>query len=287
VRLVVLVTDGFIGNERDVFAAVERELGDARVFTFGVGTAVNRYLLEQIAEIGRGDSDVVGLAEDPVAAADRFVARIDRPYLTDVSIDWGGLDVGDVYPRVIPDLYADRPIVVLGRYRRAGRADVRVHARLRGAEWSRAVHVVLPERASDHEALPSMWARARIHDLDRAMFLGEVPALRDEETQLGLAFGLVTDATSFVAVDQAPAADTSTRPSLVPPMYVAQTVSVSRGAVAGSPGSVELALAPAPYPRLGGCASCGARRGVARAGRTVIAAMVVLLVAGRRRRRGR
>jgi hypothetical protein len=104
---------------------------------------------------------------------------------------------------VVPDLFAARPVLVHGRYHHSGSAEVRIHGRIRGQAWTRAVHVTLPERAQDHEALPAVWARARIHDLGRAMFLGETPALRDEVTQLGLQFALVTDYTSFVAIDDA------------------------------------------------------------------------------------
>ncbi len=201
-RIVVLVTDGYVGNERAMLANIERDLGTSRLFTFGVGASPNRYVLEQAAEIGRGHAEVVPLSEDATVAADRFHRHIDRPYLTDVAIDWGGLAVTDVYPRAIPDLFADRPILVHGRYAHGGQADVRIAGRVRGRAWQRTLHVTLPETAHDHEALPSVWARTRIHDLDRAMMLGETPVLRDEITDLGLRFHLVTDYTSFVAVDE-------------------------------------------------------------------------------------
>ncbi len=102
-RIVLLMTDGYVGNETEVFRAVHRELGQARLFGFGVGSAVNRYLLTRLAEVGRGDSFVVTLDESPEAAADRFEERIARPYLTDIAIDWGGLAVEGAYPRRVPE----------------------------------------------------------------------------------------------------------------------------------------------------------------------------------------
>jgi len=206
VRMVVLLTDGYIGNESQVLAAVSRDLGTARVFAFGVGAAVNRYLLERLTEVGRGHLEVVLPSEDAQAAADRFHTFIARPLLTDVRIDWAGLDVGDVYPRTLPDLFADRPLVVHGRFGRAGDGDVRITGVVRGQPWARTVHVSLPARADDHEALPSVWARARMHDLENVLVFGETAELRTQMTTLGLSFGMVTPYTSFVAVDDAPAA---------------------------------------------------------------------------------
>ncbi|MEI8259559.1 MAG: VWA domain-containing protein, partial [Deltaproteobacteria bacterium] len=200
-RIVVLVTDGYLGDDRALLRAVDTSLGRTRLFAFGIGPAVNRYLLEQLAEIGRGEARIVTPSEDPVAAADRFAALLDRPFLTDVGIAWGGLAVRDVYPRYVPDLYADRPVLVHGRYDRAGEADVRVTGFIHGHPWQRSVHVVLPAAARDHEALASVWARARVHDLSREMVLGETPALREDIAHVGLQYHLVTAFTSFVAVD--------------------------------------------------------------------------------------
>lgn len=208
VRMVVFVTDGYVGNERAVLGAAQQRLGAARVFPVGVGNAVNRYLLEELAEIGRGDLQVVTPLEDPRAAAERVMSAMDRPFLTDVRVRFDGA-VRDVYPRVVPDLFAGRPVVVHGRYDRGGPARVTVSGRVRGRPWSRTLDVVLPQADTTttadpmrRDALPSLWARARVKDLSRAMLLGEVPALRDEVTALGLRFGLVTAYTSFVAVNE-------------------------------------------------------------------------------------
>jgi Ca-activated chloride channel family protein len=201
-RVVVLVTDGYLGNEREVLGSLTQDLGAARVFSFGVGGAVNRYLLEQVAELGRGVSEVVTPSEDPNAAAERFHARIARPFVTDLAVDWGGLDVREVYPRALPDVFADQPVRVQGRFGRGGEGTVRLTGRVRGRPWAHSVRVSLPSAEGGHEAIPSVWARARIHDLTTAMLLGETPALREEVTRLALRFGLVSDYTSFVAVDE-------------------------------------------------------------------------------------
>ena len=94
-----------------------------------------------------------------------------------------------------------------GRYGGEGRGRVRLTGRIGGRAWSAEVPAVLPARARDHEALPSVWARARVKDLMTAMILRESDDLREEVTRTGLRFGLVTAYTSFVAVDESTRVD--------------------------------------------------------------------------------
>lgn len=209
-RVVVVLSDGYVGDERAVLAGVRRSLGASRVFALGVGSAVNRYLLETLAEEGRGEAVVASPTDEAASTAERFATMLDRPCLTDVTVDFGDLDVREVYPRVMPDLFAERPVLLHARYGRGGRGTIRVRGLVAGRRWEQALAVDLPSGAVDagarstweRDALPSLWARARVKDLTRAMLLGEVAALRDEVTALGLRFGLVTGYTSFVAVDE-------------------------------------------------------------------------------------
>ncbi len=201
-RVVLLMTDGYVGNETEVFRAVHERLGQSRVFAFGVGSAVNRYLLTRLAEVGRGDTFVVTLDESPREAADRFAERIARPYLTDVSIDWGGLAVTDAYPRRLPDLYADRPLVVHARYASGASGDVVIRGRIAGRPFEQTVSVTLPASGAARPELTSVWARTRIRDLMTAMALRPSDALREEVTQLGLDHHLLTEWTAFLAIDE-------------------------------------------------------------------------------------
>jgi Ca-activated chloride channel family protein len=216
VRLAVLVSDGFIGNEADVLGEIARGLGGARFYALGIGSVTNRFLLERAAEIGRGRAIVVTPSEDSAAAAARFASHIDRPVLTDVAIDWGGLDVSDVYPRRVPDLFAGRPLVVTGRYAGGGKATVVVRGTYGGKRYERAVVVDLPQATGDaNEAQRSLWARVAVHDRMMAMTLRDEPRLVDEVTHLGLAFNIVTPWTSFVAVD-GPAVPQATQAMISP-----------------------------------------------------------------------
>ena len=83
---------------------------NARIFSFGIGNSVNRFLLDKMAEYGRGEVEYVGLHDDGSAAAQRFYERLRHPLLTDISIDWGDLEVTDVYPTRLPDLFSAKTV---------------------------------------------------------------------------------------------------------------------------------------------------------------------------------
>jgi Ca-activated chloride channel family protein len=199
-RIVVLLTDGYLGNEDEVLAMAGREIGSARLFSFGVGSAVNRFLLEELAQLGHGAAAVVRPDEDTARAVEQFHARIDRPLLTDVRIDWGGLAVKDVTP--IADLFFGQPLVLSGHYA-PGSGTVTVRAHQAGREVSFPLEVTLPERDASRPQVPLVWARARIAELERQLLRGENPAVVDEIRRLALQYGILTRYTAFVAVDEA------------------------------------------------------------------------------------
>ncbi len=200
-RIVAFLTDGYIGNEREILGEVRRLIGGARLFSFGIGSSVNRYLLEDLAEEGRGQAAFLGTRETPDQMVERFVGRIATPVLTDIRITFEDLDVGDIEPAGIPDLFAGQPLVIHGRYRKPGTGVVLVEGRRRGrAETLRRV-AVLPDQAADHEALGRLWARARIHRLSRDLYDGDRPEVVAAITDLGLRLHLMTPYTSLVAVD--------------------------------------------------------------------------------------
>jgi Ca-activated chloride channel family protein len=199
-RVVVFLTDGFIGNEDEILALVQDKIGDARLFSFGVGSAVNRYLLEEMAAIGRGTVQVVRPDEDTDAAVARLEKRIASPLLTDVAIDWHGLAVADVAPARVPDLFAGQPLVLAGRYAKPGSATVTISGKLAGRRVSFDVAVVLPE-ARERPAIAAIWARGRITELTRKQLRKEDRAIKEQIVALALAHHLMSAYTAFVAVD--------------------------------------------------------------------------------------
>lgn len=201
-RIVVFVTDGYIGNEDDILRLVGERMGASRLFSFGVGSAVNRYLLEEMAALGRGEAQVITPADDTAAAVDRFYRRIDRAVLTDVRIDWGGLAVTDVTPAAAPDLFVGQPVVLAARYATPGTGTVTVHGRRNGREVSFPIQVTLPDRR-ERPAVATVWARRRIAELMRQLVRRDDPELVAKVVELSLSHGVLTRYTAFVAVDSA------------------------------------------------------------------------------------
>jgi hypothetical protein len=206
VRVVCFLTDGYVGNDMEIIGEVQKH-PKARVFSFGIGNSVNRFLLSKMAEAGRGEVEFVTLADKAEASAHRFYERIRAPLLTDVSIDWGKLPVSDIYPSRLPDLFAAKPLVITGRYTAPIQSTIQLRGQRAGMPFKRDIDLNFSQDAPQHEVLASLWARTKIDDLMsqdwRGMQTGS-PAglLREQITQLGLDYRLMTQFTSFVAVEE-------------------------------------------------------------------------------------
>lgn len=198
VRIVCFMTDGYVGNEAEILNEI-RKNSNARIFSFGIGTSVNRYLLDKMAELGRGEVEYVALNDDGSAAARRFHERVRNPLLTDVTIDWHGLPVAEVYPNRIQDLFSAKPVIVNGRYTGPASGTITLHGRMSGRPFSRNIQVNLPAQQPEHDVLATLWARTKIEDL-----MHQNPQNPDvaEVTRLGLEYRLMTQYTSFVAVEE-------------------------------------------------------------------------------------
>ncbi len=201
-RYVMFLTDGYIGNEAEIVALAHREIGTTRIFAMGIGTSVNRYLLDEVAAVGRGVAEYLRPGEDSENLIRRFYTRIADPWLTDVSIDWGGLDVHDIDPSPFPDLSSLQPMVLFARYLRPGIAAVTIHGRVAGRPYSQSVPVILPAVEADHHAIGTVWARARIATLVREQSVhGAHPDTTAAITRIALEHHLMSPYTSLVAVD--------------------------------------------------------------------------------------
>ena len=205
-RIVCFMTDGFIGNDMAIVGEIQKH-PNARVFAFGVGNSVNRFLLEKMAEHGRGEVEYVGLQDDGSAAARRFHERIQHPLLTDISVDWDDVDVSEVYPKRLPDLFSAKPLVLTGRYTTPGKGTIRLRGKVAGHSVVRKIEVEFPGFEPGHDVLATLWARTKIADLMAQDYNGvqqgnPKPAVRKAITQLGLDFRLMTQFTSFVAVEE-------------------------------------------------------------------------------------
>ncbi len=119
-RIVVVATDGYVHVENQVFDLIRQNLGQANLFPFGIGTSVNRHLIEGMARAGMGEPFVILNQQEAVKQAARFKDYIAKPVLTDIKVKFNGFAAKDVEPQALPDLFALRPLTLLGKY--TGRA---------------------------------------------------------------------------------------------------------------------------------------------------------------------
>jgi hypothetical protein len=207
IRIACFMTDGQVGNDMEIISEVQKH-ANARVFAMGFGSGPNGFLLDKMAEYGRGEVEYVTERDaDVQAVAKRFHERVRNPLLTDLSIEWADLPVTDIYPQRIPDLFSAKPVVLSGRYTVGGRAVVRLRGKMSGRDFVREIPVELPENNSAHGLLATLWARRRIDNLmgqDMSGLQGGKMRddLREEITKLGIDYRLMTQFTSFVAVEE-------------------------------------------------------------------------------------
>jgi Ca-activated chloride channel family protein len=200
-RSFVVVTDGYIDAEEGVFHYIRDHLGQANVFSFGIGSSVNRFLIEGVAHAGLGEPFVVTGQKEASQAARRFASYVRAPVLSNVQVSFDGFDAYDVEPRTIPTVFAERPLIIRGKWRGAPGGTVRVSGVTGGGKFEKDVVVGSATPGLEHRALKYLWARTRIDDLSRLSgnFAGN--AEKVAITELGLKYHLLTEYTSFVAVD--------------------------------------------------------------------------------------
>jgi Ca-activated chloride channel family protein len=217
-RSIVLITDGFVDCEKRSFDLVRNNLGKANFFAFGIGSSVNRFLIEGLAHVGRGEPFIVLEPRDCADAAKRFREYVNAPVLTDVKLEFDGFTASSIEPPSIPDVFADRPVEVFGKWT----GEPRGRIRLKGLAGNEPVSFEFDvaeaiSKGAQNPALRTLWARERVCTLSDYNQLGSSSEIIREITTLGLTYELLTDYTSFVAVDETP------RPQH-PPLAVAQTV---------------------------------------------------------------
>ncbi|MBX7056340.1 MAG: TonB family protein [Pyrinomonadaceae bacterium] len=202
-RIVCFMTDGMVGNEDEIIAEVQRH-PNARVFSFGIGSSVNRLLLDKIAAEGKGEAAYVALEDDGSKAARKFYERVRSPLLTDLAIDWNGLPVADVYPAKLTDLFTATPVTLYGRYTKAASGVIKLKGKVAGQPYERTINIDLPESAPANDSLATLWARTRVDELSMGRLNANPKLGEDMDKQilgLGLEFGIMTKFTSFVAVE--------------------------------------------------------------------------------------
>ena len=198
---VVIATDGLVTVEKQAMDLIQERLGEANFFPFGIGSSVNRHLLEALAHFGHSEPLVATNAAEARKVAQEFRTMIASPVLTDVKVAFDGLDAYDVIPRNIPDLFADKPIVIYGKYRGKAAGNVRVTGVNGAGRFDRSLPVEQADASDRNAALRYLWARQNIRMLSDYNRFSAQPDTRKKIVDLGLKYNLLTEFTSFVAVD--------------------------------------------------------------------------------------
>jgi len=220
-RSIVLITDGYIGNENEVLALVQRSLKPGnRLYSFGVGSSVNRFLLNRLAEVGRGTSQVIRQDEPSASAVEKFFAQINSPVLTNIQISWEGMgEKPEIYPIAAPDLFASGPLVLFGKKTDRAPGQLRIRGTLAGGTaYEQILPVNFAQSGSSRQrestsvsatatdfgnpAVAQLWGRSRIKDLMNQMFAGETKSLVEAVTNTALTYRLLSEYTAFVAVSE-------------------------------------------------------------------------------------
>lgn len=200
-RSIVILTDGYISVEEKVFKLIEENLNKANVYAFGIGTSVNRYLIEGMARMGGGEPFFVTAPEHGNLIAKRFIKYIDSPVMTDLTIEFTGFDAYDIMPRYIADVTAERPILIYGKWRGEKNGKIKVSGDV--AQERLQVEIPMSVFAGEppNNSLKYLWARNKIAVLSDYNTMNSDSNIINEITELGLRYNLLTNYTSFVAVD--------------------------------------------------------------------------------------
>jgi Ca-activated chloride channel homolog len=263
-KILVFLTDGLptVGETRaeNIIANVRAQRREGvRLFTFGVGYDVNTVLLDKLAAENGGASDYVDPKEDMETKVSNFFAKVNYPVLTDLALDWGGVEADLIYPREMPDLFRGTQVMLIGRYRNP--SDLRgVRLRLSGktAREQKSFayeNLRFPDRTDENDFLPRLWATRRVGWLvDQIRTNGDSRELRDEIVDLGTRYGIVTPYTSYLAVepefaDQMQVTNAAPAGRRVAPLRAVTGGAVRSGGGAGpAGGSAQAGTMPVPMP---------------------------------------
>lgn len=201
-RQVVFATDGAVDDAPALYALIDAQLGDSRLFPIGIGSAPNASFIARAAVAGRGSSVVIRSAADVAESMHELFDKLDRPALRDLALSWPG--TAEVYPQRLPDLYAGEPLLVVARLSNL-RGTLEASATGSQAVWTKSLSL---DRAAATPGVARLWAQRRIESLEQSLQQGaHAEDVRAAVIQLALAHHLVSPYTSLIAVEQTPVRD--------------------------------------------------------------------------------
>lgn len=200
-RSVVIITDGYIDGEKAIFDLIRDNLGGTNFFSFGIGSSVNRYLIEGIAKAGSGEPFVLTDPSGASEIAGQFREYIQSPVLTDIDVEFDGFNVYDVEPQNVPNVFAQRPVILFGKWRGDPAGTIRISGRTGKGDYKADILVPDIDRIEANSAIRYLWARSKVARLsDYGFGDKDDPAVKREVTALGLEYSMLTQYTSFIAV---------------------------------------------------------------------------------------
>ncbi|GAB4354567.1 MAG: VIT domain-containing protein [Candidatus Abyssubacteria bacterium] len=242
-RTTVIITDGYVSCEAEAFDLIRKSLTTSNVFAFGIGSSVNRFLIEGMARCGGGEPFVVTHPDEAASNAERFREYIREPVLTQIEVAFKGLNAYDIEPVSVPDVLASRPVIVFGKYKGTAAGVVEISGYTAAGAYTARLDIDRDMEQESNAALRYLWARARIKTLSDYNSLRPDDERVKEVTNLGLTYNLLTDFTSFIAIDSLVRNTTGQSTSVVQPLPLPQ--GVSNYAVGGSRQFAALKSEPA------------------------------------------
>ncbi|KAF0204247.1 MAG: hypothetical protein FD170_565 [Bacteroidetes bacterium] len=202
-RTFVIATDGYVTVEKEAFALIKSNLNKANFFTFGIGSSVNRHLLEGMAHAGAGEAVVITNEKEAVEKAEEFRKLLSSPLLTNIDISFNGFDAYDFEPSSVPDMFASRPVVIFGKYRGTPSGSIKLSGSNGDGNYTSTISVADAKPVIENQALKYLWAREKIRVIDDySGGYGGVPEEVEKlVTSLGIKYNLLTAYTSFIAID--------------------------------------------------------------------------------------
>ncbi len=201
-RTIVVVTDGFVHVERESFQLIAQNLNKSNLFAFGIGKSVNRHIIEGMAHAGQGEAFIITQQKYATKEADRFRKYIQTPVLTNIEISFDDFDAYDVWPQSIPDLLAERPLYIFGKYKGSAKGEINIKGYQGSRAYEETIKVNRRMKRSSNHPIRYLWAREKIRWLDDLNSLSKTTEAVKEVTDLGLKYNLLTQFTSFVAVEE-------------------------------------------------------------------------------------
>ena len=247
-RSVVILTDGYVTVEKEAFELIRKSLNNANFFAFGIGTSVNRFLIEGMAHSGMGAPFFVTKSEEAESTMERFKNYISSPVLTDLKITYSGFDAYDIEPQSIPDVFSERPVIIYGKYRGKATGSITLGGQLGEETYRETIQLASVTPLTTNKALPYLWAREKIRFIDdfgtslRSEDLKETEA---KVTALGLKYNLLTKYTSFVAIGDEIRNNSGNSTTVNQPLPLPQGVS---NLAVGKSGSMRKSTGGVKYP---------------------------------------